>query len=348
MMCRHVFLVILTAATFNMCACSNTRKALERYEFSEIIMGTEARIVLYSSTETDARIAARTALDRMISLDSVMSDYHHDSELMRLCRMPQAKPVAVSNDLFRVLKRAQYISIMTEGAFDITIGPLSHLWREAIRKGSKSPPEAIESARDRVGWKYVELDKQSQSVMLGLPSMQLDLGGIGKGFAVDEALTVLKSLGVPHCLVDLGGEIALGESPPGEDGWSVSLPSDFNRDHALFLKLANAAIATSGYTEQFVEIEGVQYSHIIDPATGLGLTNNILVSVIAPDATSADALASAISIAGPDRAELILQRFSHTSAALFVQSPSGIEQVFYSESFPLAAVSLLPPQRDPP
>jgi len=337
MMHRNAILLILIVAASEMCACSCTHQALARYEYSEIVMGTEARIVLYSRSETDARFAARTALDRMISLDGVMSDYHHDSELMRLCRMPQAEPVTVSDDLFRVLHRAQTISEKTGGAFDITIGPLSHLWREAIRNGSKIPYEAIEIAKNRIGWKYVYLDEQSQTVTLSHPFMQLDLGGIGKGFAIDEAITVLKYLGVQHSLVDLGGDIALGESPPGKDGWSVSFPPELNHGDTLTLKLANVAIATSGHTEQFVEIDSVQYSHIIDPATGLGLTNNIIVTVVAPDATTADALASAISVVGLDRVELILQRFPHTSAALITKSPSGEEKVFYSDSFPLTA-----------
>lgn len=143
--------------------------------------------------------------------------------------------------------------------------------------------------------------------------MQLDLGGIGKGFAADAALAVLASSGAPRCLVNHGGDIAAGDAPPGATGWRVALDAAAG----TMITLCNDAVATSGDAEQFVEFGGVRYSHIVDPSTGLGLTHRTQVTVIADDATTADALASALSVMGPERTDALLRSFP-TARATFV------------------------------
>ncbi|MBT8486398.1 MAG: FAD:protein FMN transferase, partial [Phycisphaerae bacterium] len=242
----------------------------QRFEYAQIIMGVETRITLFAPDEPAARAAARVAFTRMNTLDGVLSDWRAGSELNRLCARAGTGPVAVSDDLFAVLEHARRIGRDSSGAFDVTVGPFVELWRAARTQRRLPPADAIAAARDRVGWSLLSLDAEARTVDLAVPGMQLDLGGIGKGFAADAAIAVLEDAGVPRCLVDHGGDIAAGAPPPGRDGWRIGLPG---RPEPFVL--AHAAIATSGDTEQFVEVDGVRYSHIVDPATGLGLTNRL-------------------------------------------------------------------------
>jgi thiamine biosynthesis lipoprotein len=269
----------------------------QRFEYAEIIMGVEARITLYAWDEPSARVAARGAFDRLAGLDAVMSDYRHDSELMRLCRT-SGEDVPISDDLLRVLDRSQVIADASDGAFDVTVGPLVDLWRTARRDGALPAEADLRAARMRTGRRRLAVDPAAGTARLAVPGMRLDLGGIGKGFAAEEARAFLARRGVERCLVDLGGDVAVGAPPPDRAAWRVAIaaPSD---DSPRRLDLARIAVATSGDTEQYVVVDGVRYSHIVDPRTGIGLTNRMAVTVLAPDGATADALASAVSVLGP-------------------------------------------------
>ncbi len=271
-------------------------------------MGVEARVVLHAPDEASARHAARAAFDRIAELDSVMSDYRPDSELMRVCADGRTGRRTVSRDLHRVLLRARDITVLSDGAFDVTVGPLVRLWRAARREKRLPEPSAIAAARSRVGPENLLVADASPAITLRRPGMLLDLGGIGKGFAADEALAVLAAAGHPRSLVDVGGDIAVGDAPPDRAGWRIATVAS-----PRFLQVANCGVATSGDTRQFVEIGGVRYSHIVDPATGLGLTNRSPVTVIAADATTADALASAVSVLGPRRGRALVDRLEDAS-----------------------------------
>jgi thiamine biosynthesis lipoprotein len=279
--------------------CSTSGPTLERFEYAQIIMAVEARITLYAEDETTARAAAGDAFDRMNALDAVMSDYRADSEVMRLCRAPAGEAVAVSPDLLRVLQASIDMSRQTHGAFDVTIGPVVRLWRDARRAGRLPDADALREARARTGWRLVDLDPAGSAVTLRAAGMSLDLGGIGKGFAVDEAIAVLRAAGAGRCLVNLGGDLAAWDPPPGEQGWIVEIETGAGAGAGKTpsrITLHRAAVATSGDLEQFIEIDDVRYSHIVNPATGLGLTNRRAVTVVAHDAITADALASALSV----------------------------------------------------
>ena len=278
--------------------------APQRFEYTEIHMGVEARVVLHAPDAASARHAARAAFDRIADLDSVMSDYRPDSELMRVCDDGRTGRRTISRDLHRVLRRARDIAVLSDGAFDVTVGPLSRLWRQARRENRLPDPSSIAAAMHRVGPEFLLIADTSPIIELLRPGMRLDLGGIGKGFAADEALAVLVAAGHTRSLVDIGGDIAVGDAPPGGAGWRIMTAGS-----PQVLHVANCGVATSGDTEQFVEIGGIRYSHIVDPATGLGLTNRSAVTVIAMDATTADALASAVSVLGPQRGRALVDRF---------------------------------------
>ena len=246
-------------------------------------MGTLVRITIYSKDASPMR----AAFDRIRELDEKLSDYKPESELNRLCRTPH-QPVHVSEDLFRVLAAAQKISALTDGAFDVTIGPVTHLWRT----GKLAGPETMA----RLGWRNLVVDKRHRTVTLKLTGMQLDLGAIAKGYAADEALKILRSLGVKQALIAVSGDIVAGHAPPGTPGWRIALEPAGGE-----ILLRNAAVSTSGDTEQSRLIGGVRYSHIIDPKTGLGLKSSIAVTVVARRGLEADPIATAVSVTGEIR-----------------------------------------------
>lgn len=278
---------------------------LVRHEAETEAMGTRFRVVLYARSIEEARAAARAALARVAELDRTLSDYEPQSELSRLGRRSDAGPfevpVAVSDDLARVLRVALDVAELTGGAFDPTVGPLTRLWRRARRQGAAPAPERLAAARAATDWRAVELSPQGVRLRLG--GMRLDLGGLAKGFAADEALALLARRGIERALVDAGGDLSVGRPPPGADGWVVAVRA-FEREveqRPLALSLSRASVATSGDLFRWLEIGGVRRSHVIDPRSGLGLERRIAATVIAPSGAVADGLASALCVLGAER-----------------------------------------------
>lgn len=295
---------------------------LRRFEAAEPHMGTLFRITLYAGQESMALGALRAAFDRVRDLDHKLSDYKPDSELVRLCAQAHREPVPVSEDLYRVLVAAQELARDTNGAFDVTLGPMIRLWREC-RKAVRFPsPAEIREARRRSGHRMLQIDASRHTVRLGRAGMQLDLGGIGKGYAADEALRVLRELGCSRALVAAGGDLVAGDPPPGKQAWragvrALDAPPD---GYSAIVPLANAAISTSGDTGQYIEIGGVRYSHILDPRTGIGLSRRISVTVIAATGMEADSLATALSVLGPDAGAALIRRCAAASARWVMES----------------------------
>jgi thiamine biosynthesis lipoprotein len=276
-------------------------------------MGVEARIVLYAADSTSAVGPARAAFDRIARLDAIMSDYREDSELVRLTERAVGRAVPVSDPLWRVLKTSQELARLSAGAFDVTAGPYIRLWREARRTGRLPAPTDIAEARVHSGWQRLHLDSSGQTARLEIPGMQLDLGGIAKGFAADEALVVLRDHGVTRALVELGGDLVVGDPPPGSRGWEIRLADAAGAPPVV--ELANAAISTSGDAAQFVEIDGVRHSHVIDPRTGLALKDRVVATVIAPSGTLSDGLSTLAGVLGPDAAPPFLRHHFPTATA---------------------------------
>lgn len=320
----RILLPLLLLTTF-----SYAGETLKRYVFSEPHMGTLMQITLFAEDEENAAAAAEAAFQRIEELNSILSDYDSESELMRLARHPAGTAVEVSDDLFEVLFRAQEVAVATEGVFDVTSGPLVRLWREARRQEALPDKAAIREAKAVVCHRNVRLDAAGKTVTLLAPGMQIDLGGIAKGYAADEALKVLRDRGVSRALVAAAGDIAAGDPPPASDGWRIGIASlDTGEAGARrTILLQNRAVSTSGDTEQFVEIDGVRYSHIVNPGTGVGLTTRIGVTVVAADATAADSLSTAVSIMGSDKGLALIESIPGTEALIQTEGPAGTETV---------------------
>jgi thiamine biosynthesis lipoprotein len=195
------------------------------------------------------------------------------------------------------------------GAFDPTVGPLTTLWRQSRRSGALPTPAKLDAARAAVGAGALVLVDTPRGVRLTRPRMRLDLGGIGMGYAIDRALAILSEQGIDSALVDASGDVGASAPPPGEEGWRIAIDPIPGTPAAMTgqILLADAAITTSGDARQSVAIGGRRYSHIVDPRTGIGIDGPAAVTVIAADATTADALATAANVLGPVRGRTLLE-----------------------------------------
>jgi FAD:protein FMN transferase len=310
---------------------------LERFEFSEPHMGTMFRIVLYAPDAPAAARASSAAFARVTALDNIMSDYKPTSELMQLSASAGGPPVKVSADLYRVLEASERLAVSSDGAFDATVGPVVRLWRRARRRHELPDPERLAQARELVGYKLLRLDPRAHTAQLLKPGMLLDLGGIAKGYAADEALAVLKQFGFPSALVAAAGDIAVGSSPPGKAGWRIAIqpldpegaddpriqnPKSATQDH--YLLLHDVGVSTSGDAEQHVELRGVRYSHIVDPKTGNALTGHSSVTVVARDDFTADGLATAVSVQGPERGLKLIEATDEAGVFFVKETAEGV------------------------
>jgi thiamine biosynthesis lipoprotein len=283
-------------------------------------MGGDARLVVYAADKSVAEKACSAAFERIAALDTMMSDYRKNSELNNLSDRAGGPPVHVSPELFKVLAMAQQISALSDGMFDVTVGPVVQLWRKARKTGILPDHLEIEHARKLVGWQMMTLDNGNQTVKLALPGMRLDLGAIAKGYADDEAQIVLKQNGIKSALVEMGGDMVVSDPPPGTKGWTIEVPnaSDKNGHHKI--QVANCAISSSGDTEQFVVIGGVRYSHVVNAHTGMAMTNHVEVTITAKDGLIADPLSTALTLVAPARQKELLKRYPGTKMYLRVGS----------------------------
>jgi thiamine biosynthesis lipoprotein len=266
-------------------------------------MGAQFKLVFYAADQASANRAAEAAFAHVDELNLIFSDYDPDSELSHLSQAaPTPAAVKLSDPLWRVLARSQELAVASEGAFDITVAPYVRLWRRARRTHELPAADRLEQARAAVGYKHLKLDPQAQAASLLRPHMVLDLGGIAMGYTVDAVLAVLAKHGIRSAMVDASGDIGLGDPPPGKAGWTIGIaPLAPEAPPSRYVVLANRAISTSGDAFQHVDIDGKRYSHIVDPRTGLGLTDSSSVTVIADNCFAADGLDTTVSVLGPEK-----------------------------------------------
>lgn len=278
-------------------------QSLERFSYQERCMGTLFQLSLYAPTEAEADQAARQVFALFHLCDSLMSDYQPNSQLNQLSGLAgTGRWMEVHPLLLAVLMEAKTAARQTRGRFDPTIGPLVRHWRNLrrqVREGNPPLPpfEASDGQRALVNYRNLKIRQNSAQVYLRKPGMQLDLGGIAKGFACQQAADWLTKAGYPHFLIDGGGDLTLGAPPPGRAGWNVKVGSLHEKGRTYLLQLSDCSVATSGDLFQFVVLDGKRYAHLIDPSTGMGLPEQLQLTVIAPGGTQADFLATALSIA---------------------------------------------------
>lgn len=294
-------------------------------------MGTDFTITLYALDDSTAHNAAMLAFGEIDRLNSLMSDYLYESELNHLSRTSGGgKDVSVSLDLFTVLETAQWISYRTDGLFDVTIGPMSKAWRTLRRTPEPVMPsrEVLKKLQNRVGYHHIVINYETEHVELLKPGMELDFGGIAKGYAAEKALEILLKKGISSALIDAGGDVTLGNPPPERDSWRVAIPKKISQEETdvIHLDAKNKTVTTSGDLFQFILIDGVRYSHILDPKTGLGATGHIQATVISSNGMTADAYASVLTLTTPEEGIRIIESLPDTEAIIFKRVDDDITE----------------------
>src|SRR5690242_13540705 len=291
----------------------------QKFVFEKPAMGSPFTISIFANDSAKAAPTAELAFHCADSLNAIFSDYIDSSELNRLnATSGQNRYVPVSAALFDILKYSIEAARLSRGSFDISMGPVVKLWRKARKEKKLPDADSLKNAMEKVGYKYIQLKVDQRSVWLEKKGMKLDLGGLGKGYVAQAALRIIQSKGFKSAMVNAGGKIAIGEAPPGRDGWriGITVPEEKEKLMPQLLLLKNTSVATSGDIYQHLDINGKRYSHIIDPATGLGITWQRNVTIIAKDATISDWLATACSVLPKKESFELIKKFP--GAALLI------------------------------
>ncbi len=293
------------------------------------VMGTFARVVAVAADSNTAKGCIEAAFAEIERIDELMSDYKSDSEISELNRDGFRRAVKVSKSTYEVLQRSIEFSELSCGAFDVTVGPLVDLWHSAQDANSIPNDADLLQARSKVGYDKLILDANETSVRFAVEDMEVDLGGIAKGYAIDKAVEAMRKGGAVGGMVDIGGEIrCFGLPPAGQSRWQIGLQDpDKAKDGfdagitLLVLHLTDAAVATSGHYRRFVTIGGKRYSHIVDPESGHSSESLASVTVICPSATDADALSTAVTVMGKEKGLALIETIPQTEAILITSAP---------------------------
>jgi thiamine biosynthesis lipoprotein len=291
-------------------------------------MGTTVEIFLYAEPPDRAASLFEVAFQEISRVEEALSTYRTTSEISRINSAAAFKRVVTDPEVFGLIARALEYSRRTGGAFDVTVGPLVKTWGFFRGDGHYPSVAALSEARAKVGWRNVAVDSTKRSIRFLTPGLELDMGGIGKGFALDCAARILRRNGVDRALLGAGQSsyLAIG-APPDSKGWPIAVPDPRDPASALStVRLRDQSLSTSGSDQQYFEMDGRQYSHIIDPRTGQPVTAMVQVTVIAPTATDSDALSTALFVLGRERAPAVIEGMEGT-AALLVAGDRGEEQI---------------------
>ena len=301
-------------------------------ERTEAIMGTRVYVQVYSLDAAKGEAAIEAVMADMRRIDELMSHYKPTSQLSQINQRANREPVAVDKELFDLIKLSTHYSQITEGAFDITYASVGYLYD--YPKHIHPTESQIKSALPAVNWRNMLLDEAHHTVRFEHAGMRIDLGGIGKGYAADHGIDILKARGIRHAVVSAGGDSRILGDHLGRD-WLVAIrhPDD-PRQVVTRIPLSDAAMSTSGDYERYFDENGVRYHHIIDPHTGHSASKVRSATVIAPTATQTDGMSKTAFVLGPEKALEIINRMPEYDA-VFV-CPDG--RVLYSNG-------LRPPQR---
>jgi thiamine biosynthesis lipoprotein len=290
-----------------------------KFSYSEIKMGSPFHIIIISADSIKANHLARKSFQLVDSLSHIFSNYDSSSELSKINASAGLLPYKMSTAMLDLVLKAEQAFIQSKGAYDISIGPLSVLWRNARKSKDFPNTTTVLASKKLVGLDQVKINKRLGTIFLPSAGMQLDFGGIAKGYIAQWVIDYLKMNGIQQALADAGGDIVMSGAPLNTKGWliGVNLPETTDDLVNKKLQLSNFAVATSGDVYQYFEKEGVKYSHIINPLTGYGVSSLRNVTIIAKTGATADWLATACSII-PIKQAKALALSNH--AALFIST----------------------------
>jgi FAD:protein FMN transferase len=293
---------------------------LIRYEDSRVSMASTYTIVAYGSEPEQLKRIVNEALDEVDRIDRLMSNYKKESQLSRVNRQAAIAPVEIDSELFDFLGECLRYSRLSDGAFDITVGPLMRAWGFFRGEGRMPKKTELSAALEKVGYRKVILNEREKTVRFERPGVELDLGGIAKGYAVDRVVALLKERGIERALVSAGGSTIYGlGSPPASAGWEIKVQDPLDqRKFVGAISLNNRALSVSGNYEKFFEMNGVRYSHIMDPRTGMPVQGILSVIVLTATGTAGDALDNVFYVLGVEKSRKIMEKFPDTEAQFFV------------------------------
>lgn len=302
-----------------------------RYETVLAAMGTDARFQVVAGSARQAADMFRPAIEQVRRVERLMSTYLPESEISRLNAHGSQEAVGLSPDVLHVLHKAVEASELTGGAFDVTYAPLRTLWRAAERQNRMPGPEAMDQALAAVG--YDKIVFEDGRVRFAAPGMEVDLGGIAKGYAIDLAAAALQEAGAEAGIVDVGGDLRLFGAPEPGGRWRVAVrrPPGVNKEFVLGVPAC--AVTTSGDYARWFEVEGQHLSHIIDPRTGRSVAHMTSVTLVAPDATTADALATGVSVMGAQAGLALVDSLPDVECMIMERLQDGPTQVHMSGGF---------------
>jgi thiamine biosynthesis lipoprotein len=294
--------------------------AVHRHEDSRVSMACTYSVIAYGREGQEIKQIVREALDEVDRIDRLMSHYKKDSPLSEINRNAAKGPVRVEAELFDFISECSKYSRESDGAFDITVGPLMKAWGFFRDEGRLPSDSELSKARANTGYRHIILDEKERTVRFDRDGVELDLGGIAKGYAVDRAVALLKSRGIERALVSAGGSTIYGlGSPPDSSGWEIEIQDPIDhRKTAATINLNNRALSVSGSYEKFFEVDGVRYSHIMDPRTGLPVQGLLSVAVVAETGTAGDALDNVFYVLGIEKSRKLIQQYPVTEVIFFL------------------------------
>jgi len=298
---------------------------LIRYEDSRVSMACAYSIVAYGTDEQKLKQAVSTAFDEVDRIDRLMSHYKKDSPLSQLNREAAERPVKTDPELFDFIAECLHYSRASDGAFDITVGPLMKAW--GFFRGEGRMPSAVElqTVRKKIGWQHLRLNPHDHTIHFDCEGIELDLGGIAKGYAVDRVVALLQQHNITRALISAGGSTiyALG-APPNSESWDLQIQDPLDaRKIAMTVQLKDQSLSVSGSAEKFFELKGKRYSHIMDPRTGRPVMKVLSVAVIAPTGMMGDALDNAFYVQGTRQAKALLKSYPGTQIIFFLPDQSN-------------------------
>ena len=279
-----------------------------KVERATSVMGTVFTATVYGLKQEEADAAIDEAFEEMQRLNSLMSNWDRDSGISRLNQAAAEDWAIADPEIFALVLSALRYSRLSSGAFDVTAGPLVRLWGFLRRSEQRPPsPSELKAAMARVGYEKIEVDEERGAIRFSAEGMEIDLGGIAKGYAVDQAAALMRKRGVASALVNLGGNIISIGSPPGRQAWRVAVRDPRSSEGTIgYLEIAGAGVASSGQYERYFEYRGKRYGHIIDPRSGRPVEGVLGTTIVAPDGQIADILSTAVFVLGPDKGPALI------------------------------------------
>jgi thiamine biosynthesis lipoprotein len=285
-------------------------------------MGTIFTLYLYDESQEQAELHAEPVFDEIDRIEELLSNYRESSELSRLNRLAASEILTTDPETFDFLSRSLEWSARSQGAFDITVGKLMKAWGFFRKRGHIPSENELATVRQETGWQKVQLDRATRGVHFTAAGVELDPGGIGKGYAVDKAVAILRTEKISAAMLSAGGSTiyAIG-APPGQQGWKIEVPDPIDRKRILStVVLRDTSLSSANCIEKNFVLEGHLYCHIMDPATLRPVEGMLQVTIIDPSATDSDALSNVLFVKGAKADATVMKSLPSDSALVIAGS----------------------------